>query len=339
MNHGPKKRALVLAGGGAKGAFQVGKIKQLVERGKRWDIISGVSVGALNALFLSQWHKADQDKAADRLVELWIDEVKSSKSIYKPWAPGILTYIPALWKGSLFSTAPLKNLIKTNVDLDLVRTSDVSISIGACSLTTGKYVQANKHNPDIFDYVLASASFPVAFPTVEVGNEILTDGGIRTCIPIREILHPSIGEIDVIMNNPMNEESFVEGDRLQRLLPKIFRIVDILSDEMFLMDLQELSIARGIKINVYSPNKQVDLHVLDFDNQKIRVLIDRGYEHKEQKITITANLTSLSLGPKVESVIPPEKSLPETIIESAKKANQIVPTDPEVLAPRQQQSE
>jgi len=57
----PKKRALILGGGGSKGAFQVGKLKQLVEQGYKWDQITGVSVGAINALFLGMFSKKDQD--------------------------------------------------------------------------------------------------------------------------------------------------------------------------------------------------------------------------------------------------------------------------------------
>lgn len=61
------KKALVLSGGGARGAFEAGVVQALWERGYRPDIITGVSVGALNATVLAQGH----DGAADDLVALW----------------------------------------------------------------------------------------------------------------------------------------------------------------------------------------------------------------------------------------------------------------------------
>ena len=66
------KRALVLSGGGAKGAWQAGVIDSLIRRGSRWDIFAGVSVGALNAALLAQYAHPFDDGLA-KLQDLWHD--------------------------------------------------------------------------------------------------------------------------------------------------------------------------------------------------------------------------------------------------------------------------
>lgn len=95
------KRGLVLSGGGAKGAFQVGVLEYLHEKGKLdFDIVCGVSVGALNATMVAQGE-------FDRLKELW-EGIKESPDIYKKnsWL-GII-----LGKNSLNDNRPLKELIE-----------------------------------------------------------------------------------------------------------------------------------------------------------------------------------------------------------------------------------
>ena len=82
------KRALLLAGGGAHGAYQVGILRKLVlEQGLDFDIIRGVSVGALNGAFLAEAPTGagsiDNLKAqVQKLTELWREEIRGNDSIY-----------------------------------------------------------------------------------------------------------------------------------------------------------------------------------------------------------------------------------------------------------------
>src|SRR5262245_31321191 len=82
------RRALVLGGGGARGAFQVGMLDVLVrEKGLDFDVIRGVSVGALNAAFLAQaptagGSQANLSKAVGELLRIWTTEIKGNKSVY-----------------------------------------------------------------------------------------------------------------------------------------------------------------------------------------------------------------------------------------------------------------
>jgi hypothetical protein len=124
-----KQRALVLSGGGLKGAFQAGAIYHfIVHRHCDFREIAGVSVGSLNAVILAQAQRDENPEAslknmterAEKMVNVW-QNIRSSRQIFKPRWPG--------WKWALairyglFGTEslntfdPLMHLIQTNVDL------------------------------------------------------------------------------------------------------------------------------------------------------------------------------------------------------------------------------
>lgn len=274
-----KKRALILSGGGSKGSFQVGKLKQLVEQGYRWDQITGVSVGAINALFLGMFDKQNQEFGVFQLENLWRTKINGNCSVYEPWFPGKLTYIASLWKGSLFDTSPLRSLIETNVDISKVSSSNVPVHIGVCSLNTGKFKTVPGTHPNIIDYVMASSSFPIAFPTIEIEGETFTDGGIRNTVPIRNAINLGVSEIDVIINNPLNlGVAPVVNSNLRTLVSKVFRTIDILSDEVLVSELHEVCSRNNITLRIHAPASYAEKHPLDFDREHITKLIELGYK-------------------------------------------------------------
>jgi predicted acylesterase/phospholipase RssA len=125
-----KKRALVLSGGGLKGAFQAGVTYHLiVHRSCDFSEIAGVSVGSLNAVILAQAQRDENPETslknmagrAEKLVDVW-QNIRSSKQILKPRWPGWTWALAARY--GLFGTEsmntfdPLMHLIQTNVDMD-----------------------------------------------------------------------------------------------------------------------------------------------------------------------------------------------------------------------------
>lgn len=272
------RRALVLSGGGSKGAFQVGKILQLVEQGSRWDIISGVSVGAINAGFLSMFNKEEQHLGALGLRDLWLKHVTGNSSIYKPWAPGLLTYIPAAWKGSLFSTEPLDRLIKDNIDHYRTLNSNVVTTVGTCSINSGRYKLVSKSDLHFLDYILASASFPIAFPAVEIDGELYTDGGVRTVIPIMDAISLGATDIDVIMTSPPEHVMrSVTTMAIKKIIPFALRVTDILLDEVFMADVARIQHEHKVNIRVHAPRRMPSKTSLDFNGENVRELLEAGY--------------------------------------------------------------
>ena len=128
-------RALVLSGGGARGAFQVGVIQRLLDLGHAWDLVAGVSVGALNALGMAMYPPAAQKDGAFHLAEMW-HGIRGNDSVYTSWWGGPLT---ALWKGSRYDTAPLARLLARFYEPKRLAASGVQLLVGAVSLRTGAY--------------------------------------------------------------------------------------------------------------------------------------------------------------------------------------------------------
>ena len=186
------KRALVLAGGGSRGAFEVGAAYQLIkERGLWFDVITGVSIGAINASMLGQARTPDESVGlVEKLKELWY-ALKGKDDVYRkwyPWAPDWLNAALTLAAGktSLYHLEPARKLIQENVDPNRLAGSSIEVRFGYVDMVTGRYVPAsNRTHPDLISAVIASGSIPVTFPPEPLpGDEAGLDGGVRNGTPI-----------------------------------------------------------------------------------------------------------------------------------------------------------
>lgn len=221
-------RALVLSGGGAKGAFQVGAEKYLrEEKGYTWDIIAGVSVGSLNGGMLAM------EKYA-ALWDLWwtVSNDKIFKGKLNLWAV-IKTVFGAR---SALSNEPLKQLIEREFDAPLV-TKD--LRIGAVSLRTGKYEVFRPDHPEFKAAVLASTTMPVYWEPVDLAlpHGDTVDGGLRNVSPLGDVLADDPDEV-VIINCSPREPSFHEKS-LKGVLQIAVRSLDIAVNEIFVNDVRE----------------------------------------------------------------------------------------------------
>lgn len=186
------KRALVLAGGGAKGAFEVGAAYQLIKERRLWfDVITGVSIGAINASMLGQAKdQAGLLALVEKLKDVWFS-LKGNNDVYRqwyPWAPEWLNAALTLLrkKKSLFHVKPARKLIEASVDPARLRDSGIEVRFGYVDFVSGRYVAAsNRDYPDLIGAIIASGSIPVAFPPVPLpdGEEGL-DGGVRSVTPL-----------------------------------------------------------------------------------------------------------------------------------------------------------
>src|SRR5512139_3174552 len=142
----PKVTALVLSGGGAKGAFQVGAEKYAREvKGYTWNVIAGVSVGALNGAMLAM-HKYD------RLFEIW--NTVSNDKVYTGGF-GVWSALKIWLRGarSFYGNGPLQKMIAQEVEPDKFK---VDLRIGAVSLQSGEYVIYKPGDPYVAEAILAS---------------------------------------------------------------------------------------------------------------------------------------------------------------------------------------
>ena len=286
------KRALVLSGGGSKGAYQVGAIKALCEAGSSWSSVHGISVGALNAAWFAMLKPEEQASSIMGLLEIW-NNVKSSADIYKPWAPFKLNYIASLWKGSLNTGAPLRGLVSQFWNLDKARNSGVRLTVGCCSLTTTKYHAIDQTNDNIMEYILASSHLPVVFEPLLIDNEKWVDGGVRHQIPILEAIRENPDEIDVIVTQPIVnfDSADISNDSLKSAVNVSLRGAGIFSDQVYFEDcldvirvMNQHGKKHDIKVRFFIPSKLPNEDSMNFDGLTIQRVILMGYEETKAKL-------------------------------------------------------
>lgn len=218
------KIGFVLSGGGSRGAYEAGIIHYLrTDLKKRLgfhvpiDIITGTSVGAINASFLAATH-ADPDSQAEQIVAAWRslrieelislrarDMLRAAKLMMggnpPPPAPGSFRY------GGLLDTSGLERFVLRvipwrGIDRSLRARHLHAISVSATHVGTGHTVVflssaepvPREWSRDPFvrhraarigpRHVLASAAIPMLFPAVKIGDEYFTDGGLRQNTPM-----------------------------------------------------------------------------------------------------------------------------------------------------------
>jgi len=277
-------RALVLSGGGARGAYQLGVLKKVLkDEQRKYDILCGVSVGAINAAGLAQFPVGDEVKSWVWLNDLW-QQIRPNR-IYKKWT---MWPVSVAWKSAVFDTKPIRDLIIENLDHEAVLRSGRKLRLGVVSWETGKYITVDENTSHLDWWVAASASYPVMFEPVEIDGEVYTDGGARNVTPLRVALEMGAKEIDIIVcSNPDTGKRWDPQGKFS--YDYLFRFLDMQSDEVIRTDLQCLGINNpfvelkpeyaDVKFRVQMPRAPMDDHSsLDFSPDNIQAMIKLGYK-------------------------------------------------------------
>jgi len=283
-------RALVLSGGGAKGAYQAGALNYILgEKFRHYDLYAGVSVGALNALSLAQYKKGNEDQASLVLDHLWANI--STAKVYHDRTPfGFLSIVS---EPSLYSTDPLRLMIASGFDAAKLAKSGKQLRMMAVDLITAEKRVWTEKTPDLISGALASCSFPLAFAPVEApSGSYCTDGGVRDATPLGEAILAGATEVDVILCECEKLGPWKKEERALSIGP---RVLGIMAAEMFEDDLkiamlyndlvghEKHSKKRHVKINVMRPSSNILDNPLDFSQDKARANMKRGYEDAKKQ--------------------------------------------------------
>ncbi len=223
-----KKTALVLSGGGAKGAFQVGAEKYAREvRGYKWDIIAGVSVGALNGGMLAM-------EKYERLLEIW--NMISADQVYTGGFNFWSTVKLLFGAKSFYGNEPLRRMLEREFVPEDIK---ADLRIGTVSLVTGEYVEFRADDPNLIQATLASTAIPIIWEPVYVSPEhqSMVDGGVRNISPIGDVLDSEPDEIVIINCNPEKFDPLPEPPG--NIVEIGTRTLDILLNELFRSDMRE----------------------------------------------------------------------------------------------------
>ena len=193
-------RALVLGGGGSRGAYEIGVWKALRELNMDFSIVTGTSVGALNGAVIAQ---GDYDLALDIWMNitnemvLSLDRPLSTETLRdRLERAGAFAREIAVSRG--VSSEPLKKLLEEKLDEDRIRRSPIRFGIATfrlSDLTPLSLMVDEIPAGKLADYVLASASFFPAMQSHEIDGEEYIDGGYADTVPINLALRAGADEI------------------------------------------------------------------------------------------------------------------------------------------------
>ncbi|MBQ7245439.1 MAG: patatin-like phospholipase family protein [Firmicutes bacterium] len=174
------KTALVLSGGGSRGAYQAGAWRALEELGIKFDMVVGVSVGAINGAMVVQ---NERQFSEDLWRRIEADKVFKVEAGAQP-----IDYAAEALKQGGVSSAPLQKLVNKYVLDDVIRKSPIDFGLLTVELPAYKLHYLWKDQiptGQIPDYVVASASvFPGVKPK-EIDGKYFVDGGAGNSMPIR----------------------------------------------------------------------------------------------------------------------------------------------------------
>ncbi len=237
-----KKIGIALAGGGARGAYQVGALEVLKAHGYLDNIhaISGVSVGSLNACLLAM-------DRIDLAEKLWLDlEENDLFDTDVNWFEVLRQQNLKLLNKGVFDTSRLEKIIDDNIDFDLIRQKDVYVTtayvadkeVGLFDTITlglknffekdGRVIYNHlktMSNDEIKTTILASCALPVMFKPVSIHGKTFYDGGILDNESYKPLIDAGCDEIIFIdlwrfKLRHFPRKSHVDGVNIRHIHPK-----------------------------------------------------------------------------------------------------------------------
>ena len=223
---------LVLSGGGARGAYEVGVLRYVRERlgiDTRFDVITGTSVGAINGSYLAA--TCDRPRAQTRMLqrvwlELSVDQVyqfgwRQVRELPRVLFGRDLHKVPhGARVGGLIDTGYLEDLVRHRIPWrgiteNLHRGNLKAYACTATEVATGVstiFVQTDRGRPvwpvDEYEtlvhtaitaaHTLASAAIPALFPAVRVGDQFFVDGSLRQNTPLRPAMRLGANRLLVV---------------------------------------------------------------------------------------------------------------------------------------------
>ena len=265
--------ALVLSGGGAKGAWEAGAAVALIEGGVPVRVVAGSSAGALNAAMLA-------DGRFDRLQAHWRSVTREQVYTLRPGVffagllPGWLTLLTLDAAGSLFDPAPLRGLIAGAVDFDRVRASAVRLIVVAADLARREARLFDNTTVSV-EALMAASAVPGAFPPVNVDGTLLVDGGLTGRAPVLEALAagPPVARALVLLSYATGERG-AAPTRLRRTLEEAFEMAMVHQIRRD-VELAQLKYP-AVEVQTLTPSAPLGLRPLDFDPAAMASALERG---------------------------------------------------------------
>ncbi len=278
-------KALVLSGGGARGAYQVGVLSAIADIAQSmgvhqaFDIYSGVSAGAINASFLAAG--ADEFATSCKsLVDMWsqltsdqvfYSDISSLGKIGFNWVKSVsVGAMSGATPGqALLDTAPLKKLIQERLSFAKIQNNIDRGTLQALAITALDYessvaitfVQGQKKLPTWekarrksevaqiqAEHVMASSAIPLLFPPIGVDDRYFGDGCVRNTAPCSPSIYLGARKILVIGVRQQGTSAYDLRVAESKKAPSVGRVLNVLLNSV-LLDGVELDVERLGRIN------------------------------------------------------------------------------------------
>ncbi len=188
--------AFVLAGGGTRGAVQVGMLGELISRGIQADRVYGASVGAING---AAYAGNPTTEGVERMADIWRNlkgaDIFPRGALDGPWA-----FLQK--RAAVHSNTGLRAIIEAGIDFENLEDAAIPLEVVTTSLTDGR--ERWLTHGAALTAILASSAIPSIFPPVIIDGDVLVDGGVVNNVPISRAMAAGCTRIYVLLCGPLH---------------------------------------------------------------------------------------------------------------------------------------
>jgi NTE family protein len=269
------KRALVLSGGGGRGAYHVGVYKYLEEHGLKPDIVVGTSIGAVNgAMIVSGLTAADLEREWRALTTDQIHRLRLNPLEYLEYP-------------SLLDTRPWAETLERQISFHKVRTSPIAFRITATDVKRGKLTVFRNEEITV-RHLLASCSIPVIYPWTDINGALYWDGAVVANTPLRPAIDEGAEDSYVVLLSPPGARELPAPAHLHDAAAYAFDLALLASFEADQKQLEKVNqrIAEGrarsehyhVHLHVIAPSESIPAAwILSYKPDQTDYLIQLGY--------------------------------------------------------------
>jgi len=265
VNAIPRGSALVLTGGGARAAYQVGVLAAIAERtrGNGFPILTGASAGAINAAYLAA-HPGDLSQAVLGLKGEW--SRLTADIIYGSRTPTFVRLLARWLEGlalgrrdgspggrGIFDTRGLRRFLADAIDFDGIGKNIGlgrlrAVGLTATSYSSGQTVTYVEGAEDVrvwhrsnrlavhsrlrLDHLMASSAIPLIFPAVRLGGQFFGDGSVRQTFPLSPAIH--LGARKILAIGTRSNMVSSTGSEVSQGYPSAAQSLGLLLDSVFM---------------------------------------------------------------------------------------------------------
>lgn len=243
------KVGFVLSGGGARGFAHLGFLQAMSEAGIYPSVIAGTSAGALAAVLFADGYSPRE-----------ILDFMNTGSRFDLMRP-------ALPRESLLQIGGIIKILKAKLHARTFRDLKIPVYVTATDINNARPVYFSEG--EILDIVIASASIPIMFPPVRIGEFLYVDGGVMDNFPVKALE----GKCNALIGSFVNQVGYVE---------KVSGLIS-LAERTFMLSMSKEIMEKSKKFDLcIAPEKLKDYKVLD--TLKAAELFDVGYEATKEKL-------------------------------------------------------